>query len=106
MRSWLPILVLVACDGPDEWTCELEVNGVSVCVDSKSRKYCESEWGGTATAAEKQPGGPYVYCDDLYEVSCAASLFEEGENFTAWHPFYAGSEQDCATADGGRIDGG
>lgn len=105
MRAWLPLLVLIGCDGPDEWTCELKVNGVNVCVDVNSRKYCESEWGGTATASEKEPGGPYVYCDDLYEVPCAGSINEVGENFTASHTFTAATEEDCAAAAGGTIGG-
>ncbi len=103
---WLGLaMALAGCDGPDEWTCELEVNGVPVCVDLKSRKYCEAEWGGTATASEKLPGGPYEYCDDLYAVSCSGSLTEQGDNFTASHAFYAASEEDCATADGGTVGG-
>jgi hypothetical protein len=105
MRPWLPLLVVFGCDRPDEWTCELEVNGVEVCVDQHSRKYCESEWGGTATPSEREPGGPYVYCRDLYEVTCTGGLVENGENFTAEHVFNAATEEDCATADGGTIGG-
>lgn len=105
MRFWLPVLWAMGCDGPDEWTCELHVNDTLVCVDMHSRQYCESEWGGSATPSEKEPGGPYVYCRDLYAVPCAGSIVEEGENFTANHTFYADSEEECAAADGGTIGG-
>lgn len=97
--------VLAGCEGPDEVICELTVGGVDVCVDLNSKKYCEKEWGGTATDAEIEPGGPYAYCADVYEVACAGSLHEEGENFSAEHSYYAASEEDCAAAEGGTIGG-
>ena len=101
---WLTVFVL-GCEGPDEVTCELKVAGVDVCVDLNSVKYCENEWGGTATNAEVEPGGPYRYCEDLYEVACPGRLHEVGENFTAEHPYYAASEADCEAADGATIGG-
>jgi hypothetical protein len=107
MRAWFVVgLVLVGCDGADEVTCELEVNGVTVCVDQNDTKYCEKELGGVATNAELEPGGPYAYCEDVYAVACdGASVIEKGDNFTAEYPFYANSEEDCAAADGGTIGG-
>jgi hypothetical protein len=107
MRAWLPVVVLIGCDTPDEWTCELEVNGVTVCVDldGKAGKACKSDWGGTATDAEKEPGGPYEYCENLYAVACEGTLTEKGDGYTAGHYFYAATEEDCAAAAGATIGG-
>ena len=103
--GWMVSAVLVACDGPDEWTCEVEANGAAVCVDLNSRQTCE-DWGGTATPAELEPGGPYEYCEDVgYDIACTGSLVEKGDGFTANHPFRAGSEDDCAAADGAQLGG-
>lgn len=92
---------LVGCDQPDEVTCEVEIDGVTVCVDLQSQSYCRDEWGGTSTNAEVEPGGPYAYCEDIgYPVYCPGSLVETGDNFTAEHQFYAATDADCTAADG------
>ena len=95
-------LGLVACEGPNE----IVVNGVTVCVDVFDMKYCEKDLADVGTASEQEPGGPFAYCEDVFEVDCAGqSVVEEGENFTANHSYYANSEEDCETADGGNIGG-
>jgi hypothetical protein len=93
-------LLAMGCEGPDEVTCELKVGGVDICLDQASKRYCEKEYGGIATDAELEPGGPYAYCEDLYDVSCSGSVVEKGDNFTASMPYYAASEEDCAASDG------
>ena len=98
---WMAGLMLaMGCEGPDEVTCELQVGGVDICLDQASKKYCEKEYDGIATDAELEPGGPYQYCEDIYAVACSGSVVEEGDGFTSSMPFYAGSEEDCAAADG------
>lgn len=107
MRSKMVFLVAfgLGCNDLDEWNCEVEVEGVTVCVEGDSGRYCEKEWGGAATRSEVEPGGPYRYCDDLYAVECPGSLVEKGDGFTAWHTYWADTDEDCAVADGARLGG-
>ena len=102
---WMVAAVLVmGCEGPDEVTCELKVGGVDICLDETSKKYCEKEFDGVATDAEIEPGGPYEYCRNLYDVLCPGSVVEKGDNYTASMPYYANSEADCAASDGKTIN--
>lgn len=104
MRNWLVIaaLWLGACGDPAA-NCEVEVNGVTVCVGGASTNYCEKEWDGTATEADSSDDAT---CESLgYAVSCTGTVEETGENFTASHAFQAASEEDCTAADGGSLGG-
>jgi hypothetical protein len=101
--GWWVLAVLAGCDGPDEFTCEIPIDGVTVCVDVNDRKYCERDLLGAATPSEKEPGGPYEYCEDLFDVACPGHLNEYGENYSAELTYYAATDEDCTAADGAEV---
>ena len=102
--KWLLVLLTISACGGKAANCEFPVNGATVCMDGMSVDYCETEFGGVAHEADSSDDPT---CEDLgYPAQCSGYSFEEiGENFSATYTsFYAATEDDCAAADGGRID--
>ena len=96
------IMMMMACQGGEVAQCELNVNGASVCIEEMmTYSFCANEAGGTPTVASSSDDPT---CPQLgYEVECPGTVTQEGDGVTAELMYYAASQEDCDSADGGSF---
>lgn len=89
---FLGLIVMLSAFGCERplFNCELDVDGVSVCVDMTSRSFCEVELAGSAlkiTDGQNQTcklNGYVEACEDMIDVQgeghwCSAATLEDCE---------------------------
>jgi hypothetical protein len=96
------ITMMMACKSGDVAQCELDVNGVTVCIEeAMTYGFCANEAGGTPTVASSSEDPT---CPELgYETECLGSVIQEGDGVTAELVYYAASQEDCDATEGGSF---
>ena len=96
------VTMMFACKSGEIAQCELDVNGVTVCLEeAMTYGFCASEAGGTPTVASSSEDPT---CPELgYETECPGTVTQEGDGVTAEITYYTASEEDCDATEGGSF---